>query len=100
MTIAPAKYPTNISTTRIRQSYKKKKQVQKSSEVVKKQSKKAQKCSELVKKQSKKAQKIRSAKCTVIIKSKKTSQITQGRVRKEDGQVICNAMRRHGNKND
>ena len=52
-----------------------------------------------MKKQSKKEQ-IRSAKCTVKTKSKKTSQITQGRVRKEDGQVICNAMRRHGNKND
>ena len=73
--------------------------MQKLSESVNKQSKKAQKISELVKKQSKKEQKIRNTKCTVKIKSKKTSQITQSRVRKEDGQVICNARRRHGNKN-
>ena len=65
--------------------------MQKFSELVKKQSKKAQKISESVKKQSKIVQKTSDIDSTVIIKSRKTSQITQGRVRKEDGQVICYA---------
>ena len=90
-TTALSKCPTSISTTHIRQSYKKKKQMQKFSESVKNQSKKAQKISESVKKQSKIMQKTSDINFTVIIKSRKSSQITQGRVRKEDGQVICYA---------
>ena len=65
--------------------------MQKLSESVKNQSKKAQKISDTVKKQSKIMQKNSDINSTVIIKSRKSSQITQGRVRKEDGQVICYA---------
>ena len=57
-TVALSKCPTNISTTCIRQRYKKKNEVQKFSQSVKKQSKKAQKVSESMKKQSKKEQKL------------------------------------------
>ena len=51
------------------------------------------------KKAEQKGEKSSDDKFTVKIKSRKTSQITQGWVRKEDGKVICYAMWRNGREN-